>query len=54
MPTPQSKVDEKGRVAVFDLKVPLALALGWYEDLTDDQLREHIRDLLAEVRRRNA
>lgn len=54
MRTPQSKVDPEGRVHVFDLQVPLVLALGWYEDLTDDQLREHILDLLAEVRRRNA
>lgn len=51
---PQSKVDENGRIAVFDLRVPLALALGHYEKLSDEQLREHIRDLLAEVRRRNA
>jgi hypothetical protein len=51
---PQSKVDANGKIAVFDLKVPLVLALGLYERLTDDQLREHIRDLLAEVRRRNA
>lgn len=52
--TPQSRVDDKGRIAVFDIKVPLVLALGLYERLSDDQLREHIRDLLAEVRRRNA
>lgn len=51
---PRSKVDQKGRVNVFDIKVPLALAFGLYEQLTDEQLREHIRDLLAEVRRRNA
>ena len=51
---PQSKVDDKGRVGVFDIKVPLVLAFGQYEKLTDEQLREHIRDLLAEVRRRNA
>ena len=52
--TPLSKVDSDGRIAVFDLKVPLVLALGLYERLTDDELKEHIRDLLAEVRRRNA
>lgn len=51
---PQSKVDRQGRVNVFDIKVPLALAFGLYENLTDDELREHIRDMLAEVRRRNA
>jgi len=51
---PASKVDQNGRVNVFDIKVPLNLALGLYEKLTDDELREHIRDLLAEVRRRNA
>lgn len=54
MPTPASKVDANGRIAVFDLRVPLNLALGLYERLSDEELREHIRDLLAEVRRRNA
>ncbi len=49
---PPSKVDENGRISVFDIKVPLALALGQYEKLTDEQVREHISDLLTEVRRR--
>ena len=46
-------VDSKGRVSVFRLKVPLDLALGHYEKLSHIQLREHLNDLLAEVRRRN-
>jgi hypothetical protein len=48
-----SKVDNSGKVSVFHIKVPLDLAFGHYEKLSSKQLKEHISDLLAEVRRRN-
>lgn len=46
------KVDKDGRISLFDLQVPLALALGLYEKLTDEELEEHFYDIRAEVRRR--
>lgn len=47
-----SKVDENGRIGVFDLRVPLALALGLYERLTDQELEEHYYDIKHEYERR--
>jgi hypothetical protein len=52
-------VDSTGRPVVFAdkgfrLQVPVALAAGRYEQLTDEELEEHYFDIRAEVRRRNA
>ena len=48
----QAKVDEEGKIKVFDLRVPLALALGLYEKLTDKELEEHYYDIQHELARR--
>lgn len=48
----QAKVDEEGKIKVFDLRVPLALALGLYEKLTDKELEEHYYDIKHELARR--
>lgn len=47
-----SKVDESGKLSVFDLKVPLPLALGHLEKLTDTELHEQLVDLMVEINRR--
>lgn len=49
-----SKVDDSGKINVFDLKVPLVLALGQLEKLTNDELKEHANDVAAEIRRRQS
>lgn len=36
----------------WPLNVPVALARGVYEDLTDEELAEHQADIAAEVQRR--
>lgn len=46
------KVDKDGKINVFAIKVPLNLALGLYEKLTDDELFEHYWDIQAEFDRR--
>lgn len=46
------KVDENGKINVFDLRVPLNLAFGWYEKLSDNELEEHYHDIRAERIRR--
>lgn len=46
------KVDANGKISVFDLRVPLALALGLYEKLTKKELEEHYYDIRAERERR--
>jgi hypothetical protein len=46
------KVDADGKLRVFDLRVPLALALGLYERLTDKELEEHYYDIKHEYERR--
>lgn len=45
-------VDAEGRVSVFRLQVPLALALGLYDDLTDEQLTEHYHDIMEVISKR--
>jgi hypothetical protein len=47
-----NKVDSDGNISVFVLQVPLALALGLYEKLTDEELDEHYYDIRAERERR--
>ncbi len=47
-----AKVDDSGKISVFAIKVPLALALGLYEKLTDEELIEHYFDIQAEFDRR--
>lgn len=47
------KPDKSGRISVFDLQVPLNLALGLYERLTDEELEEHFNDIQAELERRS-
>lgn len=47
------KVDKDGKLSVFDLRVPLALALGLYEKLTHKELEEHYYDIRAERQRRD-
>lgn len=49
---PTNKVDTEGKISVFHLQVPLALALGHYEKLTDKELEEHYYDIRAERERR--
>lgn len=46
------KPDKAGRISVFDLQVPLNLALGLYERLSDEELEEHYQDIKAEKVRR--
>lgn len=45
-------VDNEGRISVMRLRVPLAIALGLYEQLTDEQLDDHYHDICAERERR--
>lgn len=47
------KPDKAGRISVFDLQVPLNLALGLYERLSDEELEEHFNDIKAERDRRS-
>ncbi len=47
-----SKVDANGRISVFEIKVPLVLALGQYERLTDTEIHEHLTDIVVEIKRR--
>lgn len=37
---------------MFAIKVPLNLALGLFEELTEQELEEHYYDIRAEFRRR--
>lgn len=43
---------ELNRIRVLPLNVPLALARGLYEELTDKQITAHIADMQAELARR--
>jgi hypothetical protein len=47
-----NKIDQEGKVSVFSIKVPLALAFGLYEQLTITEIEEHLNDLRAELQRR--
>lgn len=39
-------------IAQVELRVPLALATGKYEDLTEEELNDHYIDIQAEICRR--
>lgn len=47
-----TRVDDDGKLSVFDLQVPLNLALGLYEKLSEKELNEHYNDIRAERERR--
>jgi len=46
------KVDKDGRISVFDLRVPLFIALGLFERVEDEKFADHARDVAAELKRR--
>lgn len=43
----------QGLLPIDRLQVPLYLALGRYERLTDEELVDHHADIMVEIRRRN-
>lgn len=44
--------DGKRFVRLLKIRVPMALALGHYEDLEEDELDDHYDDIVAEYTRR--